>query len=136
MPQVQKSDLERSLVAGAYYFQIIFALGFALGTVRTLALAPAVGETTAVLIELPILLGAAWVVALRLIRRFKVPNEHRMTMGALAFTLLMIAEAMLSLFVFGRSLAQHAAHYRSVPGAVGLAGQLVFALIPALHRRA
>lgn len=136
MPHVQRSDIERSLVAGAYYFQIIFAAGFALGTIRTLALAPALGETTAVLIELPIILAAAWFVAGHMIRRFKVPGEHRLAMGAFAFTLLVLAEAVLSVFLFGRTLTQHVAHYRSVPGAMGLAGQIVFALMPALHKRA
>jgi len=135
MPQVQKSDLERSLVAGAYYFQIIFAVGFALGTLRVLALAPALGELPAVLVELPVILAASWLVSGRLVRRFKVPREHRLTMGALAFTLLILAEAVMSVFLFGRTFAQHMAHYRTVPGAVGLAGQIMFAAMPALHRR-
>jgi hypothetical protein len=135
MPQVQKPDLERSLTAGAYYFQIVFAIGFALGTLRVLALVPALGELGAVLIELPIILAASWWISGRLIHRFKVPSEHRLTMGALAFTLLILAEAVLSIFLFGRTFAQHMAHYRTLPGAVGLAGQLLFAAMPALHKR-
>jgi hypothetical protein len=49
--------------AALRYFGLIFALGFLLGTVRTLLLAPATGATAAVLIELPVMLGASWLAA-------------------------------------------------------------------------
>src|SRR5690606_39056760 len=49
------------LHAALAYWAAIFALGFVLGTVRTLWLAPAVGELAAVALELPVMLGAsAW----------------------------------------------------------------------------
>lgn len=134
-PIVPRSDFERALVAGAYYFQIIFALGFILGTFRTLVLAPVGGETAAVLVELPIILGTAWLVARRLILRFKVTPEHRLAMGAFALLLLLICEAVLSLYLFERTFSQHLAHYRTLPGALGLSGQCLFAVLPALLPR-
>ena len=51
------------IAAALRYFGIIFALGFVLGTIRTLWLAPIVGTVGAVLIELPIMLIASWLVA-------------------------------------------------------------------------
>jgi hypothetical protein len=48
--------MTRSVRAGGVYFAAVFALGFALGIVRVLITAPAVGESAAVLLEIPILL--------------------------------------------------------------------------------
>jgi hypothetical protein len=48
--------------AGALYAIIIFVVGFILGTIRVLLLAPRLGETTAVIIEAPIMLAASWFV--------------------------------------------------------------------------
>ena len=46
------------LRAGVVYFAVVFATGFALGTVRTLWLAPALGERRAELLETPFMLAA------------------------------------------------------------------------------
>ena len=135
MPDVRRNDAERALIAGAYYFQIVFAIGFVLGVLRGFMVAPAIGEFSAVAIELPILLAASWLVARRLIGRYKVPAQlqERLMMGGFAFTLLVLVEAALSIFGFGRTLAQHIAHYREPAGLLGLAGQIAFALVPALQ---
>jgi hypothetical protein len=86
------------LRAGVLYFTIIFVIGFALGTIRVLLLVPRLGAVTSELIELPIILTAAWILCDRLITHFQVPRHWwaRLSMGAIAFTLLMIAEAVLS----------------------------------------
>ncbi len=138
MPDRDRSDLERALVAGAYYFQIVFAIGFGLGTLRALVVAPRVGEASAVLLELPIILAASWYVAGVLVARFRIGKDQRLVMGFFAFALLMLAEAVLSVVLFGRTISDHLAHYRTFAGAAGLAGQVLFALVPAMrpdHRR-
>jgi hypothetical protein len=48
--------------AGALYAIIVFLIGFILGTIRVLLLAPRLGETTAVLVEAPMILAASWFV--------------------------------------------------------------------------
>ena len=48
------------LRAAIAYWAVVFALGFVLGTVRTLWLAPAIGVTVATAVELPIMLAASW----------------------------------------------------------------------------
>ena len=128
-----RSDFERALVAGAYYFQIVFAIGFALGTLRALVVAPRIGETSAVMLELPIILAASWYVSGALDARFRISQNHRLIMGFFAFALLMLAEAALSVALFGRTIAEHLAHYRTFSGAAGLAGQVLFALTPFLR---
>lgn len=123
--------------AGILYFALVFALGFVLGTLRVLWLEPAVGDLAAVLIELPVMLGAAWWICRALVNRFQVPPDgrHRLGMGALALGLLLSAEWLLSLAVFDRAPGEIIAQYGTAHGAAGLAGQLVFGFMPLLLAR-
>lgn len=122
----------RAILGGFSYFGLVFVAGFVLGTIRTLWLAPALGSLGAVLIELPVILALAWLAALWTIRRLAVPDAvaPRALMGALAFVLLMAAELALSVLLFGRSIAAHWATYGEPDALVGLAGQVVYALLP------
>ena len=127
--------MRAALAAGVRYFLAVFALGFALGTLRTLFLAPRLGETVAVLIELPVMLTAAWLICGVLLRRHAFTARDAALMGATAFVLLMLAEACLSVLLAGRSLAEHFALYAALPNQLGLAGQIAFALIPLIRSR-
>jgi hypothetical protein len=128
-------SMKRAVAAGFAYFGIIFTLGFVLGVLRTLFVLPLVGETAAVIIELPIILGLAWIVCRRLVRQFRLPPmlAARLVMGMVAFALLMIAELSVSVLLGARSPGEHLALYRQVPHLLGLAGQVAFALFPALQ---
>jgi hypothetical protein len=55
-------------------------------------------------------------------------------MGGVALVLLLGAELGLSVLAFGRTIAEHLASYGSPAGALGLAGQVAFALFPLLRR--
>ncbi|MCP2669954.1 hypothetical protein NHF40_03330 [Maricaulaceae bacterium EIL42A08] len=129
--------MAKAVFAGFAYVVVIFALGFALGTVRVLILVPAIGETVAVFLELPVMLAACWVVAGFLTRRFIKPGHGSagVMMGAVAFALLMIAELVVAVSVFDRSLSEQLAHWLTVAGAAGLSGQIAFAVFPWLHVR-
>jgi hypothetical protein len=121
-------------LAGAVYFAVVFALGFVLGAVRVLLISPRLGELAAVLLETPVMLAASWMASRWAVRRFGVPRSTapRAAMGAIAFALLMAAELGVSVIVFGRTLAEHAAAYETFPGALGLGAQIVFAAMPLL----
>jgi voltage-gated potassium channel Kch len=125
----------KASVAGLAYFGIIFPIAFALGTLRVLVLIPRLGELVALFVELPILLIISWVVCRRLIERIDVPPtlSERFVMGATAFAVLMLAEICGATFGFGRSLSEHFEQYWSLSGMLGLAGQIVFALIPIIQ---
>lgn len=125
------------LRAGSAYFALVFALGFALGSVRTLWLAPRLGDTPAVALELPLMLAASWLSCRRIVLRFRVPDRPvpRLAMGGLALALLLGAEAGVAVLVLGRSLGEHLAGYRSGAARLGLAGQLLFALLPWIEGR-
>jgi hypothetical protein len=115
------------------YLAAIFALGFVLGTVRTLWLAPAVGHLAAVALELPVMLGASWWLARRMAARRPLPSRGAaLQAGGIAFALLMALELALGMTLFGQSAGQWLAALTTPSGALGLTGQALFALMPAL----
>ena len=124
----------RALRAGVAYFALVFALGFAFGTVRTLLLArfPEISRFAAVLVELPVILMASWSICRHVVRRLAVPDtwRERAVMGASAFVLTMLAETALGAFLGGETLVGHFALYREPAHALGLAGQAAFGLLP------
>jgi len=127
----------RSLASAAAYVSIVFSVAFALGTVRTLVVAPRVGDVIAVLIETPLILIVSWRTAGWVVRRFSVPADlrARLTMGFVAFVLLMTVETALGLGLFDRSLSQQFAAYGTLAGAIGLLAQIAFGIIPLLAGR-
>lgn len=118
--------------AGAAYFGAVFALGFVLGTVRTLWLAPALGERWAELLEMPFMLAACALAARWVVRRFALPAavRPRLAAGGVALALLVAAELGVVLFVRGEPLGGYLARRDPVSGAVYLASLLLFALFP------
>ena len=123
--------------AGLLYFLGVFAAGFLLGTLRTLVLAPALGPLLAVAVELPVMLAASWWLCGRVLHRNPVPPAAllRLTMGFVAFSLLMAAELAISVWGLGRTPAEHWASFAGAPERLGLAGQLLYALFPWLRGR-
>lgn len=119
------------LLAAAVYWAVVFTFAFVLGVVRTLWLAPLLGELGATLCELPLVLAASWVAAKRVTHRFGVnASGEALATGLIAFALLMLAELTLARVLAGQSAGQWAAGLASPGGALGLAGQVGFALMP------
>ncbi|MSP50212.1 MAG: hypothetical protein EXQ95_12905 [Alphaproteobacteria bacterium] len=132
---VAKKRLFVALGAGAAYFAIAFGSGFVLGTLRVLFVVPALGESVAVMLELPIMLAISWFASQWLVARFEVARSMaaRLLMGGAAFGLLMSGEGGVSMFAFGRTLSDHIESYRSLAGILGILGQIAFGLFPALQ---
>ena len=130
-----RRPIYRATLAGFAYFCIVFAVGFVLGALRVLILIPRLGETAAILLELPILLTLSWMVCGWLTAHFDIPTAFsaRLVMGALAFAVLMLAELGGSTIGFGRSLSEHLEQYRRIPALLGLAGQIAFAVFPVIQ---
>jgi hypothetical protein len=120
--------------AGALYAIVVFSIGFILGTIRVLLLAPRLGETTAVIIEAPIMLVASWFVCRWCVDWLNVRRTvlTRSLMGLMAFLVLMSAEVGLGA-VLGRSLADQLAAYKSPSGSIGLGAQVIFAVFPVIQ---
>lgn len=115
------------------YFVIVFAIGFGLGTIRALVLAPSLGEVRAVLIELPIMLAASWLVCGWLLKRTPLRASAAAAMGAFALALLLLAEAALSIMAFGRTPLEHLALYAQPAHVFGLIGQVLFGAFPSIR---
>ena len=119
--------------AGARYFAIVFAIAFAAGAVRTIWVAPAVGATAAVLIELPIILAVSFFAARHIVARGLIrARSAALGAGAVAFALLMAAEVGLATLMSGQAIDIWFASLWRVPGIIGLGGQIMFGLMPAL----
>lgn len=113
------------------YFVLTFAAGFVLGTLRVLIVVPRVGEVVAVLIESPFILLASFLIARWVLRRF-APSAgagRRLWIGLLAFAMLLITEMVMS-WLRGIGTWEFVASMFTTAGAIGLAGQVIFALFP------
>ncbi len=123
------------LVPALAYFAIVFAIGFVLGTLRVLLIVPRFGETTAVLLELPVILVSAWLICRWVMRRWAVSRRPgaRLFVGLAALAMLLVAEVLLGLTLFGRDLAGQLAEMTQGSGALGLAAQLIYAFFPVVQ---
>lgn len=124
-------SLSHSLRAGAAAFALVFVAGFGFGTVRTIIVAPLLGETNAVLLELPFMLLVSWVAVGWAVGRWNVRSiRSALMMGAFTFALLLSSEIALAVMVFGQRWQDWATNLWHVPGSPGLAAQIAFALMP------
>ncbi|UTP38255.1 hypothetical protein M9M90_13635 [Phenylobacterium sp. LH3H17] len=119
-------------LTGLTYFALVFSLAFATGAARVLVVAPRLGPTAAVLLEVPLIILASWAIARRLLRDRDFTRAQRLAVGATAFTLTMAAEAGLARIMQGQSLGDWAMTVATPIGLVGLAGQTAFAAMPLL----
>jgi len=133
----QGGILNRIILPAITYALTVFAMGFLFGAIRVLLVAPQTGEVGAVLIEVPIMVLVSFLFARRTIRRWQVPAELqvRLAVGAMAFAVLMACEVLLSLTLFGNTLSLYFAQYTQPQAWLGLAAQLVFAVMPVLLLR-
>ena len=124
------------MIRGAVYFALVFGVGFLLGTVRVLAIEPRVGERWAELAETPLMLIAIILAARFVVRRF--PAAHRasyLISGAVALSLLVLAELVVVLGIRGVSINQYFAERDPVAGSVYVLMLVVFAAMPLIVAR-
>jgi hypothetical protein len=125
------------LKTGALYFAVVFAAGFALGTVRVLWLVPQVGERTAELTEAPIMLAVSVLAARWIVRHFAIPPAMaiRLGIGLVALALLLAMEFGLVLILRGLTVREYFAIRDPVSGFVYALSLVLFALLPLLVSR-
>ena len=128
--------LSSTVIAATVYAGTVFTIGFALGIVRTLFVAPRVGAFAAVAIELPLILSAAWLVCGWVFARFRVPSglTVRTAMAVAAFAVAMALEFGFATLAFGTPPGVYMRAFMTAAGLLGLAGQIVFAIFPMVHR--
>ena len=127
----------RTLKAGFLYFAVVFAVGFALGTLRVLWLVPRLGSRTAELMEAPIRLAVTVLAARWVVRQLEVPSawRRRLIVGCTALTFLLVAEFALAVGLRGQSIREYFATLDPVAGSVFYLSLGMFALMPLLVAR-
>jgi hypothetical protein len=125
-----------AIKTGFIYFLIMFAVGFALGVVRVLLVVPHVGELYAVLLEVPLMVFISWQVSRWVLRRYFKGNDlqNYLIIGVSALLFLIIVEYLLAVTVFHRSTSEFILGLQSLPGAIGLTGQIIFGAIPVMQK--
>lgn len=115
----------------------MYAIGFGFGVVRVLLVAPHIGATAAVAIEVPAMLVLAWLVCRRIIATLHVPHRYlpRLAMSGIAFAVVMGCEIAIGIYGFGRSLAAAMPDIQSLAGVIGFLGQIAFATFPLVQLR-
>jgi hypothetical protein len=126
--------MKQALKIGALYFAAVFAVGFVLGTIRTLWVAPRIGVRAAELIESPIMLVVAVLAARAVVRRHAELTNwmNWLSVGLFALALMLLVEFTAVLWVRGLSLAQYFAARDPVSSSVYFVLLGVFAVLPVL----
>ncbi len=110
----------------------IFAAGFVLGVARTVLLLPYMAEWLAVLIEMPVILLACWMIIKYVIRRQSVTDRKavRLIFGATAFATLLLCEWVMVVMLLEESAMTFFDRLVTGAGLIGLAGQLLIVVMP------
>lgn len=125
------------LQTAVLYFLLVFGAGFMLGIGRVLFLVPLLGERTAELLEMPLMLivivsAARWIVRHRLDDRRLI---SMLSVGFIAMWLVLIADLAVGMLLRGMSAAEVFLHRDPVTGAAYYAALLLFAAMPAIMAR-
>jgi hypothetical protein len=91
-------------LASLRYFGVVFGVGFALGTVRTLALAPRVGDRAAELIEAPLMAAAIGAVSRWRVLREPLTSDSWIVAGGAAAACVLLADAIVGIALRGMTL--------------------------------
>ncbi len=129
--------MTRAFLAATAYFLAVFAIGFVLGTIRVLIVAPRLGLLASTCIEVPVILTAAYFVCRRAIGHWQVlPTAAvRWTMVVWFLMLLFIVETLLGALLFDRSLDTQWQALVTPAGLVGFGAQLIAAVLPVFNSR-
>ena len=119
------------------FFAIAFGIGFLLGTIGVLWLAPQLGIRNAELAEITILLLAFFFVARRVTQYFAVPPAPTawLIVGISAIICLLLVEFTVVLWLQGATIAESFANLDLISGAAYIVSLILFALMSLLVNR-
>ncbi len=125
-------DADRHWIPALAYFVVVFVVGFTLGTLRVLLVVPVLGQRYAELLEMPLMIGASFLAARWIVRRFRIPASagRRLPVGLIALALLIAAELSIALPTRGIGLMEYVASRDPVAGSAYLFALGAFALMP------
>jgi hypothetical protein len=122
---------------GFLYFLITFVFAFVMGIVRVTFVIPLVGELSAVLMEVPLIIFVSWKVSAVVKLRYFSDRTVRdyLVVGLIAFFFLMVTEYFLAVFAFGRTSREYFLSLQTASGLIGLLGQMGFAALPSVQQK-
>jgi hypothetical protein len=134
---LQGDVLRRALIASTAYFIALFSLGFVLGTIRVLYVAPRFGRLAATSAEVPVMVVAALVACRWTVEHWHVPRAMtiRWAMVLWFLALLFAFETLLGAALFGRTATEQWAALATPAGLLGVSAQIVAALLPVVVSR-
>jgi hypothetical protein len=123
--------------AALCYFGIVFAAGFALGTIRVVLVVPRLGARTSELLEAPVMILVSFLAARWVVRGQPAPFSlpKRMGMGGIALALMLAAEFGFVLWLRGIPVSQYSATRDPVSGTAYYIALGIFALMPVFVAR-
>jgi hypothetical protein len=123
----------KMLRIGGRYFTVVFAVGFVLGTIRVLLVAPNLGARLSDLIEAPIMIAVSLLSARWLVRRYPdvTATAFWLGVGLVGLGLLLLVEFTVVLWVRGLSFSEYLATRDPVSSTVYFASLGAFAVFPA-----
>lgn len=127
----------RILKPAVFYFILVFATGFVLGTIRVVLIVPRLNERAAELLEMPVMLIAVVFAARWTNHRYPEPASagSRLGIGLTALGLILGAEVAVGLGLRGLSPIESLADRDPVSGVAYYVSLLLFAAMPWLLAR-
>lgn len=127
----------RLLKPAAMYFILVFGAGVVLGTVRVLVVVPQIGERTAELLEMPLMLVTIVLAAHWINRRFPdiAGAPSKLGIGLMALGLMFSAELVVGVVLRGISPIELLVNRDPVSGTAYYASLVLFAAMPWLLSR-
>lgn len=127
----------KSFKAASTYFALTFAAGFVLGMVRVPFVVPRLGERTAELIEMPLMLLVVILSARFVVRRFRLDSTlaTRLQVGLIALALLLAVEFSVVLALRGLTIGDYIATRDPIAGSAYAIMLVLFGLMPSLIDR-
>lgn len=127
-----KQQMKTLLHYSSLYFVIVFSVGFVLGTIRVIFLVPYVGEHTAELSEMPLMLLACFFSArfVASIAGNRISAWQMLAVGMLALLYLLVAELSIVLWLRDLSISEYVESKHSLAGLAYVVSLILYALFP------
>jgi hypothetical protein len=126
----------QTLGAATLYFLLVFGAGFVVGTLRVLVVVPLLGERTAELLEMPLMLGVIAVAARWTVRhRLDGRQSSALSVGFIAMGFVLLADLAVGMLLRGMSASEVFLDRDPVSGTAYYASLLLFAAMPAIITR-
>lgn len=124
--------MKRAIVAATVYFLMLFASGFALGTIRVTIMVPRFGVLASTIAEVPFMITAGYFICRWAIHNWNVSraSAFRWAMAIWFLVMLIAFETLLGALLFGWSTSEQWATLAAPAGMIGLSAQIITALLP------